>query len=75
MESTKIYTKKEKEIAKLEFALIQDFTNLRRNANISQQQLADETHIIRTTIARIENNMNSPQVKTLLTLLESLGYT
>ena len=42
---------------------------------MSQEQLAKETSVIRTTIARIETNINSPQLKTILELLEPLGYT
>ena len=39
-----------------------NYIRLRKEAKLSQEQLAKETNIIRTTIARIENNMNSPQI-------------
>jgi transcriptional regulator with XRE-family HTH domain len=66
---------KEKMLMDLEYELICNFIKLRKNANMSQQQLADASHVIRTTIARIENGMNSPQLKTLLAILEPLGFT
>lgn len=67
--------KKETMLMNLEYELICDLIKLRKDANLSQQQLADISHIIRTTIARIENGMNSPQLKTLLAILEPLGFT
>lgn len=67
--------KKEKMLMNLEYELICKMIKLRKDANLSQQQLADISHVIRTTIARIENGMNSPQLKTLLSILEPLGFT
>ena len=69
------YIKREKLIMDMEYSIITNYIKLRKEANLSQEQLAKETNIIRTTIARIENNMNSPQLKTMLELLEPLGYT
>ena len=69
------YVKLEKEISNMEYNLIKEFIRLRKDAKLSQQDIADQSNIIRTTIARIENQMNSPQVKTLLQMLEPLGYT
>ena len=69
------YIKREKLIMGMEYSIITNYIKLRKEANLSQEQLAKETNIIRTTIARIENNMNSPQLKTMLELLEPLGYT
>ena len=65
----------EKRTSDMEYELITEFIKLRKDANLSQQDIANQTNIIRTTIARIENKMNSPQVKTLLQMLEPLGYT
>jgi DNA-binding XRE family transcriptional regulator len=60
------YRKREKMIMDMEYSIITNYIKLRKNAKISQEQLANETNVIRTTIARIENNMNSPQLKTML---------
>ena len=69
------YIEREKNISNMEYELIEEFIKLRKEASLSQQDIADESKVIRTTIARIENKMNSPQVKTLLQILEPLGYT
>lgn len=71
----KKYIKHEKEIMDMEYHLITKYIQLRKDSNVSQEQLAKETSVIRTTIARVENYMNSPQLKTMLELLEPLGYT
>ena len=73
--NSKEYIKREKMIMDMEYSIITNYIKLRKNAKISQEQLANETNVIITTIARIENNMNSPQLKTMLELLEPLGYT
>ena len=75
MNEIKKIAEREKKIMDLEYEIITNYIKLRKNANISQESLAKETNVIRTTIARIENNMNSPQLKTILELLEPLGYT
>ena len=72
---SKDYIKHEKLIMDMEYTIITNYIKKRKEAKISQEQLAKETNVIRTTIARIENNMNSPQLKTMLELLEPLGYT
>lgn len=71
----KEYIKHEKKIMDMEYNLITEYIKLRKDSNISQEELAKQTNVIRTTIARIERNMNSPQLKTMLELLEPLGYT
>ena len=71
----KTYTEREKMIMDMEYSIITDYIKIRKSSSISQEQLAQETNVIRTTIARIERNMNSPQLKTMLELLEPLGYT
>ncbi len=75
MENSKDFIKREKRIMDMEYAIITNYIKLRKEANLSQEDLAKETKVIRTTIARIERSMNSPQLKTMLELLEPLGYT
>ena len=75
MKKVERYIEQEKQISDMEYELITEFIKLRKNANLSQQDLANESNVIRTTIARIENGMNSPQIKTMLQILEPLGYT
>lgn len=71
----KSYIEREKKILDMEYAIITNYIKIRKEAKISQEELANETNVIRTTIARVENYMNSPQLKTILELLEPLGYT
>ena len=69
------YMNQEKQISEMEYELITEFIKLRKEANLSQQDIANQSKVIRTTVARIENGMNSPQIKTMLQILEPLGYT
>lgn len=71
----KEFAKHEKKVMDMEYKLIMEYIKLRKESNMSQEKLAKETNVIRTTIARIERNMNSPQLNTMLELLEPLGYT
>ena len=75
MDKIKSYIEREKQISDMEYELITEFIRLRKEANLSQQDIANQTNIIRTTVARIENGMNSPQIKTKLQMLEPLCYT
>ena len=75
MEKIKSYIEKEKQISDMEYELITEFIRLSKDANLSQQDIANQSEVIWTTITRIERGMNSPQVKTMLQILETLGYT
>ena len=75
MKKVNKYIEEQKEINNMEYELITEFIRLRKEAKLSQQDIADQTKVIRTTIARIENGMNSPQIRTMLQILEPLGYT
>ena len=72
---TKEFIEKEKLLSELEYNLISDFITLRKDNNLTQMQLASQANIIRETIAKIENQIVSPQIKTLIKILEPLGYT
>lgn len=69
------YIKVQKSISDMEYDLITEFIKLRKEAKMSQQAIADNCNVIRTTVARIENQVNSPQLGTMLQMLETLGYT
>lgn len=75
MDKIKSYIEKEKQTSDMEYELITEFIRLRKDANLSQKDIANQSEVIRTTIARIERGMNSPQVKTMLQILKPLGYT
>lgn len=75
MSRTQIYIAKEKTLMDLEYTFVTEFIKLRKSLNLSQQQMANNANVIRETVARIENNIVSPQVNTLLKILEPVGYT
>lgn len=69
------FKNKELILSNLEYELICDFIKLRKEKKLTQKRLAEEACIIRETIARIENQMVSPQINTLIKILEPMGYT
>ena len=66
---------KELILADLEYAFICDFIRVRKNHNLTQQALADLSGVVREKIAKIERKMNSPQLNSLIKILEPIGYT
>lgn len=69
------YIFKEKLLTDLEYDLICDLVRLRKDKKYTQKQLAEESKVVRELIAKIENQIVSPQIKTLIKILEPLGYT
>ena len=74
-ENIKNYETKEQKLAELEYNLICDFLKLRKDHNLTQQEFADMSDTVRETIAKIETQVISPQINTLIKILEPLGYT
>lgn len=66
---------KEKILQDLEYDFVCNLIKLRKKHNLSQQDLADMSGVVREKIARIENQINSPQLDSLIKILEPLGYT
>ena len=62
-------------VNELEKEFVNEFHQLRKAHEMTQQEMADKACVIRETIARIENSITSPQVSTLLKILVPLGYT
>ena len=75
MSKSKIEKAREEKLEMLEKEFIESFVKLRKNRRLTQQEMADNGHVIRETIARIENSITSPQINTLIKVLEPLGYT
>ena len=69
------YNDHEKRLMELEDLFVSEFVKLRHDNGLTQQKMADSANVIRETIARIENKITSPQVNTLIKILEPLGYT
>ena len=74
-ESRKKFETREKLLSDLEYSLITDFIKLRKENHLTQQDMADASKTIRETIAKIENHLVSPQINTLIKILEPSGYT
>lgn len=75
MKKVNEFIEKEKTLMDLEYEFVKQFIKLRKDNKMTQQQMADGAHVIRETIARIENQMTSPQINTLIKILEPIGYT
>lgn len=75
MNSIKKYENKEKKLLNLQYNFTKQIIKARKENSLSQQKLADQANVIRETIARIETGMTSPQIDTLIKILEPLGYT
>lgn len=66
---------KEKLLQEIEYELICDFIKLRKEKGLTQKSLAELSGVVREKIAKIENQLNSPQINSLIKILEPLGYT
>ena len=69
------YKERLERLDSLEQEFIDSVVKLRKDRKLTQQEVADDASVIRETIARIENRITSPQVNTLLKILEPFGYT
>ncbi len=74
-ESKLEFETREKILSDLEYSLITDFIKLRKEKHLSQQDMGNASQTVRETIAKIENQIVSPQISTLIKILEPLGYT
>ena len=66
---------KEELLQNLEYEFICDFIKTRKDLNLTQQALADASGVMREKIAKIECNLNSPQLNSLIKILAPIGYT
>ena len=69
------YIKEEQNIIDVEFSLLEELSRLRKDNNLSQRELANIIGMKQPMLAKIEKGKNSPQLNTLLNILDSLGYT
>ena len=65
----------DKETMDLEYELICDFVKLRHKLGLTQQQMADESGVVRELISILETRKKTPQITTLIKLLKPFGYT
>ena len=57
-----------------EYKLLAELVKIRKEANLSQTELAEKSGNKQQVISRIENKENSPTLKTLCGILDVLGY-
>lgn len=57
-----------------EYKLLAELVKIRKEANLSQTELAEKSGNKQQVISRIENKENSPTLKTLCSILDVLGY-
>ena len=57
-----------------EYKLLSELVKIRKEANLSQSELAEKIGNKQQVISRIENKENSPTLKTLCNILDVLGY-
>ena len=69
------YITTESNIIEKEFKLLEEISKLRIEHNLTQRQLANILNMKQPMLAKIEKSKNSPQLNTLLKILDSLGYT
>ncbi len=58
---------------RIEESIIETIVKTRKNKGLSQKQVAELTGLKQPAIARIENNANSPQLDTLIKIVDALG--
>ena len=64
-----------KSVDELEKDFINDFIRFRKENNLTQEVLSYYSKVPRTKIARIESNMHSPSIRSLLDIIGPIGYT
>ena len=69
----KEYIIKEQMLSDLEYELITEMIRVRKEKGLSKQEIANRTGLIRETIARIENRYVSPQLDTVIKILNSMN--
>ena len=69
------YIRNEKELLDKQYYLIEKLAEIRNQNDLSQRDLSTITGISQPSFARIERNINSPSIITLLKILDPLGYT
>lgn len=62
-------------IIAIEKQLIRNMIKIREEKGWTQSELAEYCNVKQPTIARMESNVHSPQLDSLLRVLTSLGYT
>lgn len=71
----KDYVENEKKVMDKEYELISELIKIREDLNLTQKEVGKLVNINQPSIARFEKNTHSPQLNTLLKVLNVYGYT
>jgi len=65
----------EEEVINLEKSVIAAIVNAREQSNLTQKQLSELCGVKQPVIARLESAVHSPQINSIIKILNPLGYT
>lgn len=74
IEELNYYQEYEKRLLDLEMNLIDELARLRKEKELSQKELCEIINFKQPTLAKIEKRKNSPQLSTLIKILDALDY-
>jgi len=74
IEELNSYQEYEKRLLDIEMDLIDELSNLRKEKHLSQKELCEIINFKQPTLAKIEKRKNSPQLSTLIKILDALDY-
>lgn len=74
IEELNSYQEHEKILIDMEMELINELSRLRKERKLSQKELCEIINFKQPTLAKIEKRKNSPQLSTLIKILDALDY-
>lgn len=74
IEELNSYQEYENRLLDIEIALIDELARLRKAKQLSQKELCEIINFKQPTLAKIEKRKNSPQLSTLIKILDALDY-
>ena len=74
IEELNAYQEHEKILIDMEMELINELSKLRKERKLSQKELCEIINFKQPTLAKIEKRKNSPQLSTLIKILDALDY-
>ena len=74
IEELNAYQEHEKILLDMEMDLINELSRLRKEKQLSQKELCEIINFKQPTLAKIEKRKNSPQLSTIIKILDALDY-
>lgn len=69
------YKKRVNKRLETEEKIIESLSKIRKEAGLSQQDVCNLIDLLQPSLARIEKGKHSPQLDTLIKILDAYGYT